>query len=602
MAVGDLRSTQFALQAQPGAGPRCRVAQCVCEELGEPEQHGPKHLESAPVIFLEIVPAQIAWRTRLLLGLKVRVILPVMECTGIYLQLSFHQSRAGGRCPWQGMRCLPYPRMSKSRVQIFVADAFRSNSLEELATLAAPTCKSTRIPKGEFVPFDAETKRSLIEEAYASGVNAIQPGNIEDILPLTNFQELCVETLDAYRQDCNYLRLFLGPEVDLRKLERACNAAIENIPLLRSCFLPLHGKHRQVVLEQNPTAQISTVDVDLAQFDKFFDEVCLRDIETLSATSLPFRFFIVRHGKAKGVILITRISHCQYDGISLQSFLTALVQVYQTGISSAFGPNFSIFFSYASRQRSKSIAYWRDVLQGARLTQLSSSVHPETAALREEAKTIKLEAQVDISLLPANITAATLASSAWAVVLSRVTGSTDVVFRHLVSGRKAPIDGIETMAGPCVNYIPVRVRLSDVRTTGDLLRGVQALFVSVGDADTLGFQHVIDHCTPWPGGSKFHSTVQHQNVDEAPEIGTANARPRLGHFKRSDVVPRSWMSVSYPQDGGYLKINLFSNTHIASRGAVNQILARVTKAIAILSSGGDQPLSEAIIAITSLDN
>ena len=47
----------------------------------------------------------------------------------------------------------------------------------------------------------------------------------------------------------------------------------------------------------------------------------------------------------------------------------------------------------------------------------------------------------------------------FAILLSRYSGETDVVFGSTVSGRSAPVPGIERTVGVLINTLPVRVRL-----------------------------------------------------------------------------------------------------------------------------------------------
>ncbi|RKP34025.1 condensation domain-containing protein, partial [Dimargaris cristalligena] len=55
------------------------------------------------------------------------------------------------------------------------------------------------------------------------------------------------------------------------------------------------------------------------------------------------------------------------------------------------------------------------------------------------------------------VTLSTLLRVAMAVVLYRYTGSTDVIFGVVVSGRNVPVEGVENIIGPCINTIPCRV-------------------------------------------------------------------------------------------------------------------------------------------------
>ena len=49
---------------------------------------------------------------------------------------------------------------------------------------------------------------------------------------------------------------------------------------------------------------------------------------------------------------------------------------------------------------------------------------------------------------------------AWALVLSRCTGMSEVYFGYLVSGRDAPIDDIENMVVTLINMLVSRINLS----------------------------------------------------------------------------------------------------------------------------------------------
>ncbi len=57
------------------------------------------------------------------------------------------------------------------------------------------------------------------------------------------------------------------------------------------------------------------------------------------------------------------------------------------------------------------------------------------------------------------LTLHTILQGSWALVASRMTGQTDVVFGSTVSGRPASLPGVESIVGPFINTVPVRVRV-----------------------------------------------------------------------------------------------------------------------------------------------
>jgi non-ribosomal peptide synthetase component F len=86
---------------------------------------------------------------------------------------------------------------------------------------------------------------------------------------------------------------------------------------------------------------------------------------------------------------------------------------------------------------------------------------------------------------------ASLVSSAWAVVLSRISGEDDVVYGHVVAGCNSDIPGIMEIVGPCVNIIPVRTRVSLNTTLTKLLCSVQEQHALVGQLDLMGLDDII---------------------------------------------------------------------------------------------------------------
>ena len=58
-----------------------------------------------------------------------------------------------------------------------------------------------------------------------------------------------------------------------------------------------------------------------------------------------------------------------------------------------------------------------------------------------------------------DVTASTIIRAAWSILAAHLTGSDDVVFGALVTGRQAPIEGIEHMIAPLIAALPIRITL-----------------------------------------------------------------------------------------------------------------------------------------------
>jgi amino acid adenylation domain-containing protein/non-ribosomal peptide synthase protein (TIGR01720 family) len=71
------------------------------------------------------------------------------------------------------------------------------------------------------------------------------------------------------------------------------------------------------------------------------------------------------------------------------------------------------------------------------------------------------------------VTVSTMFLATWAILLSRYSEKDEVIFGSTVSGRSAPLAGIESMVGLFINAIPVRVRLNADSRLTDWLREMQ---------------------------------------------------------------------------------------------------------------------------------
>ncbi|WSV87613.1 acyltransferase domain-containing protein [Nocardia sp. NBC_01009] len=89
------------------------------------------------------------------------------------------------------------------------------------------------------------------------------------------------------------------------------------------------------------------------------------------------------------------------------------------------------------------------------------------------------------SLRAERVTLATVAYGAWAGVVGRHSGESDVMIGAALSGRFGPTAGMEQIAGAFSNVLPVRVHLDPSLSAGEWLRQLQAGVTSI-----RRFEHV----------------------------------------------------------------------------------------------------------------
>ncbi|MEC2277858.1 non-ribosomal peptide synthase/polyketide synthase [Bacillus velezensis] len=101
------------------------------------------------------------------------------------------------------------------------------------------------------------------------------------------------------------------------------------------------------------------------------------------------------------------------------------------------------------------------------------------------------------------VTLNTLIQTLWGILLQKYSGSADVVFGSVVSGRPAEIPDVEQMIGLFINTIPVRIRCDEDSTFADTMQMVQQNALASQSYDTYPLyeiqaqteqkQNLIDH-------------------------------------------------------------------------------------------------------------
>ena len=101
--------------------------------------------------------------------------------------------------------------------------------------------------------------------------------------------------------------------------------------------------------------------------------------------------------------------------------------------------------------------------------------------------------------------------AAWALTLSYYSGSEDVSFGYLTSGRDAPIDGVDNMVGPLINTLVCRVKLSKSQTLKHVLEGIQQDYVE-------SFEHrlvplgMVQNALELQGSALFNTVLSYRRV------------------------------------------------------------------------------------------
>ncbi|OQE37713.1 hypothetical protein PENCOP_c009G04857 [Penicillium coprophilum] len=379
-------------------------------------------------------------------------------------------------------------------------------------------------------------------------------GGIADVLPVTDFQAMSLTaTLFKSRWMLNYFYLEGNGPLDLRRLRESCLKVVAAFDILRTVFVCFHDQFFQVVLRKiRPSIFVYETDRALDEFTMTLQQ---RDREYGPREGEQYvQFYVVKKKGSDQHRILVRLSHTQYDGVCLPKIMSAIKHGYEGTPLPPVVP-----FAGYLRQLPGTITpdhyrHWTNLLKGSRMTQV---VHRNgTSMFQNIGAFTEIHRKIEISPTAlGNVTIATVMQAAWALALAKLTAQSDVVFGLTISGRNATVPGIENTVGPCVNVIPVRVKLNEKWTGVDLFRYLQDQQVANMPFESLGFREIIKQCTDWPDWTYFTTSVFHQNVDYEGTMELDNNKYRMGGVGVNDNLADLTM-VSRPSGERGLDVTL----------------------------------------------
>lgn len=434
--------------------------------------------------------------------------------------------------------------LRQTGMQLTVAQVFAHRTLYDMASVMQPAPVASKQQQAMTAPVYSPFSALLL--SLTSRVRehlADKSWKITDILPTRPLQEVAVRgTVEQPRFSIRYELMHFASNVDKTRLFRACQDLIERNEILRTVFVRLGGACLAVVLDHLGTLPLVEYETDDDDIESFTNQLCRLDAQTRMPYGSSFvKWFFVTNDKRS--TLVFRLSHAQYDEICLPILLNQLHQLYQGAPEESIPPSFP-FSSFVNHTLSQSIPhaipYWRNLLAGSRGISL---LRPDTPITNR--RHFAIHHPVDISPRSRDVTVATLPSAAWALTLARKLATRDVVFGEVASGRGVDIAGIadaNSIAGPCWQYIPTRVRFDEsIRTGHDLLAALQDQHMASAPHSCMGLDEIVRSCIDWdPSEATWFDTVVHQDVAHVETLSFLDQTARFETIYPYEEPLREW--------------------------------------------------------------
>ncbi|MDQ4024786.1 MAG: condensation domain-containing protein, partial [Actinomycetota bacterium] len=259
--------------------------------------------------------------------------------------------------------------------------------------------------------------------------------------------------------------------------------------------------------------------------------------------------------------------HLLLDGWSVQLVLDDLLEIYERGDEARLEPpgDYKGFATWVrSTDPAAALDYWRETLRGFDAPTDLRLVPPTKHRLGDAPRNAEHRAghgmvarSLDAGATEAlagfarsrRVTMSTLVEAAWAVTLGVYSGSDDVVFGALASGRSAPVDRVERTVGLFINTIPVRIRVPSAAPVGAWLRDLQTEALERREhehAPLVDVQQVAEVAAPAP---LFETLIAYENYPVGDVWDEEDAGLRISGAAASEDTNYPISLVIAPGDG-----------------------------------------------------
>ncbi|MEU7187239.1 amino acid adenylation domain-containing protein [Streptomyces sp. NPDC045369] len=349
-----------------------------------------------------------------------------------------------------------------------------------------------------------------------------------DIWPLSSLQEGLLfqssfeeEGPDVY--ETQWMLELSGP-LDAARLRASWEALLDRHAALRASFhRRASGEAVQVVAREVrlPWREIDLSGLSEADALSGIEELATREQERRFDTAAAplLRLLLIRLGADRHRLVVIS-HHILMDGWSMPVLLAELAEVYAAGgDASALAPaaSYGDYLAWRARQD-------QDAARAAWAAEFTGADEP-TLVAPGAADRGPVDAGHVITDIPERttrgltglarrhgLTVNTVMQGAWALVLARLAGRTDVVFGATVAGRPPELPGMESMVGLLINTVPVRVRLDAAQPVLGLLRDLQERQSALVAHQHLGLPEIQRLAGP---GAVFDTLVVHENYPRA---------------------------------------------------------------------------------------
>jgi amino acid adenylation domain-containing protein/non-ribosomal peptide synthase protein (TIGR01720 family) len=499
-----------------------------------------------------------------------------------------------------------YNRWMKNRkgIRRWIAECQRT--LEEMViTLAEMKTLQPTLSDFPLLPLESyERLDRVLKTLPATGV--VTYDQIEDIYPCSAIQEGML--LSQIRDPESYWS-FTAFEVkskrgsiDSGKLAGAWQQVVNRHQALRTVIVDSvckGGVFDQIVVK-HPDTGLVTYNCSDSQLTTTLESVKYADLNGKRKPHLPHQAAIVQTISGRIVVKII-VNHAVVDGGSLAIIGRDLEDAYEGTLSEDEGPLYSDYIKYLRGLDSKvAIDYWKN-----QLTEVQPCYFPpmpQQIGKQRQLHSLDMRfhrfAELHTLAENSNVTLANILLATWAFVLRSYTGSSDVCYGYLTSGRNVPVDDVENAVGAFINMLVSRIKIAQSGSILDVIQKVQNDFI-----ESVPHQHCslaqFQHDLGLSGKALFNTAVSIQNSGASQGAAKPDANIEFeqiaGHDASEYVIT---LNIDATRGDEAVRFAYWTDT--VSDGEAKNVSSLMAKILAQILANPKQTVADLDVAITDL--
>ena len=400
--------------------------------------------------------------------------------------------------------------------------------------------------------------------------------------------------------------------VKIEALLASWSEVIKRHSILRSAFyydsfsVPVQCVYREVTL---PVEEL-----DYRGMDKQAQEAALKEYESSDRAkgfdfkSAPLmRLGLIRLTEDRYRMLWTW-HHLLFDGWSLPVLMEEFLSSYEQLIAGQVTPTvqedrYEDYIRYLERRdKVAEEQYWREYLKGISQGTLLPFIRTTTERTKGGGNYASKSLRIDSSAIgriqgyvqSRRLTVNTLMQGAWALLLHKYTGSQEILFGAVVSGRPAELPGVEHRVGMYINTMPFRSVIDEGQQISEWLQELQSEQVTSRQYQYAALQDV----QKWVGikGDLFDSLLVFENYPVNKLINSKTWSLQVEHIAINEQTNYP-LTVSIESSEG-LGITFTYNTDLLEETYVKAISEQFERVLLQIAEGSVNTLKD-ICVLTS---